>query len=196
MCATRHAVMTAILIGAFALADAAFAIDWAKANTDARAYESPAVPRPQSASEQPTNAASLASNAYVITSFQQRTAAFAWQAYTTRIIFWMVISLVMIGVVFSAAQFWIALKRGDVAAPQELTISLQQVTVKSQFLGVVTLALALGFFYLYLVTVYPIVTVGDCENAAPGVTTASNSPRPRFKFELQHRRGGIIARAA
>jgi hypothetical protein len=40
------------------------------------------------------------------------------------------------------------------------------VKIRSQFLGVVTLALSLAFFYLYLKTVYPIVEIADAPPAA------------------------------
>ena len=104
---------------------------------------------------------------YTITALRQRTAAFAWQAFASKIIFWLVVILVLSGIAFSGIQFWFGLRRGTAADTGEVNVSLEGVKVRSQFLGVVTLALSLAFFYLYLRTVYPIVEGGRTE--APSV---------------------------
>ena len=102
-----------------------------------------------------------AADANAIAAYRQRTEAFAWQAFASKIIFWVVVVLVVSGIAFSGIQFWFGLRRGTTAESEELDLSVEGVKVRSQFLGVVTLALSLAFFYLYLKTVYPIVEVGD-----------------------------------
>ena len=67
--------------------------------------------------------------------------------------------LVGSGVVFAAIQFRAGLKRPRSAAPDEATqidLSAGSVKVSSPVLGVIILVISLGFFYLYLVYVYPI----------------------------------------
>jgi hypothetical protein len=44
-------------------------------------------------------------DAYTIAALQQRTAAFAWQAFASKIIFWLVVVLVLSGIAFSGIQF-------------------------------------------------------------------------------------------
>lgn len=100
-------------------------------------------------------------DAYRIAALQQRTAAFAWQAFASTIIFWLVVVLVLSGIAFSGIQFWFGLRRGTPEDSGEVDVSLDGLKVRSQFLGVVTLALSLAFFYLYLKTVYPIVEAAD-----------------------------------
>ena len=105
-------------------------------------------------------------DAYAIAALHQRTAAFAWQAFASTIIFWLVVVLVLSGIAFSGIQFWFGLRRGTPDDSSEVDVSLDGLKVRSQFLGVVTLALSLAFFYLYLKTVYPIVEAADTTAAA------------------------------
>jgi hypothetical protein len=115
----------------------------------------------ESASAGVTAKAQEAYDAYTIAALRQRTAAFAWQAFASTIIFWLVVVLVLSGIAFSGIQFWVGLRRGTPADSTEVDVSLDGLKVRSQFLGVVTLALSLAFFYLYLKTVYPIVEAAD-----------------------------------
>ena len=71
----------------------------------------------------------------------------------------MVLALVLAGVAFSALQFGFALRRKTDFSDAEIAMSMEGVKVRSQFLGVITLALSLAFFYLYLKTVYPIMEI-------------------------------------
>ena len=97
----------------------------------------------------------------------QRARAFAWQHFSTQVIFFAVLGLVVVGVTFAWMQFRLDLKKpaagtrspgaGAAGQPEhEVEISPQGIKVSSPVLGVVILALSLGFFYLYLVYVYPI----------------------------------------
>lgn len=93
---------------------------------------------------------------------------FEWQLYSSRVIFWVVLSLVAIGIFFSGVQFYKALR-----APQpntkserlseltELEISARGLKVSSPVLGVIILVISLAFLYLFLVHVYPIKHVRD-----------------------------------
>jgi hypothetical protein len=98
---------------------------------------------------------------FYIATLRHRLAVFAWQALAAKIIFAVVITLVLSGLLLAALQFYLGLRRGSSEVTQELELSLQGVKVRSQFLGVITLALSLAFFYLYLSTVYPVMPVGQ-----------------------------------
>ncbi len=94
--------------------------------------------------------------------FEHRQAVFAWQLFSSKIIFWLVVGLVTAGIYFSWLQFRAALPRqGGEAAPAETTIEATAggIKVSSPVLGVIILVLSLAFFYLYLVHVYPITEI-------------------------------------
>jgi hypothetical protein len=87
-----------------------------------------------------------------------------WQHISSRIIFAIVLSLVVIGVYFAWRQFSAALISGTGGTGAEMPTSTVEigskgVKVSSPVLGVIILTLSLGFFYLYLVFVYPIVEI-------------------------------------
>ncbi len=106
-------------------------------------------------------------------SFAYRSRVFEWQLFSSRLIFTVVVLLVLAGLTFAAIQFQVAMitaKRPRANAPSgersdaspilplatQLEISAKGIIVNSSVLGVIVLALSLGFFYLYLVYVYPI----------------------------------------
>jgi hypothetical protein len=92
---------------------------------------------------------------YRISGYNHRDAVFAWQFFSSKIIFWVVLLIVAAGILFSAIQFFrpAASEKSEVT---EMEASLQGVKVSSPILGVVILTLSIAFFYLYLVYVYPI----------------------------------------
>jgi hypothetical protein len=99
--------------------------------------------------------------AYRISGLQHRRRVFEWQLQSSKVIFATVLILVASGVVFAAIQFYVGLKRtvGPRPAPEhvtELDLSTAGVKVSSPVLGVIILVISLGFFYLYLVYIYPI----------------------------------------
>jgi|ERR1044071_1360260 hypothetical protein len=160
--------MRSILFGALVLSfcaiavvHASAAVDWARAEDDALISEQCSSPglsnNPPVTASQPDPRIS-AYEKYYQASLEHRVAVFAWQATANKLIFALVVTLVLSGLVFAAIQFYVALRRGPSELTQELELSLQAVKVKSQFLGVITLVLSLAFFYLYLWQVYPIVT--------------------------------------
>jgi hypothetical protein len=92
--------------------------------------------------------------------YQQRLRVFHWQHGSSIAIFVVVLGLVMLGMYFAWMQFH-RLGPASVLPPEpseasEIELGLQKVRVRSSVLGVLILALSLGFFYLYLAFVYPI----------------------------------------
>lgn len=93
---------------------------------------------------------------YKTQGFGHRSKVFAWQYYSSIVIFGMVVLLVGAGFYFSWVQF-----RRDLTVPggaegTELELSAQGIKVQSSILGVIILVVSLAFLYLYLVYVYPI----------------------------------------
>lgn len=91
--------------------------------------------------------------------YRHRGDTLRWQLLSTKITFVVVVLLVLTGVVFSGIQFRIALqglRKGREPETTEVRLSGQGIEVRSSILGVVLLVISLGFFYLYLVYVYPI----------------------------------------
>jgi hypothetical protein len=97
---------------------------------------------------------------------------YQWQLWSSKVIFWVVNLIVFSGIVFSAIQFGFGLARRERQQVEEAGLSLKGLKVKSHFLGVVTLAISLAFFYLYLKTVYPIT-----DNNAPDARPASTGQK-------------------
>lgn len=93
--------------------------------------------------------------------YQHRQGDFKWQHYSTIIIFVAVLTLVFSGIYFAYVQFHTDLKLKELPTAlggekSEVELSLKGMKVSSPVLGVVILVVSLGFFYLYLVYVYPI----------------------------------------
>ena len=85
---------------------------------------------------------------------------FAWQLFSSRVIFWVVLSLVGLGMYFAAKQFQHGLRtafgKTNESDVTEFAASLAGVRVRSPVLGVIILVISFAFFYLYLRFVYPI----------------------------------------
>jgi len=84
--------------------------------------------------------------------FRER--SFQWQLWSSKIAFWVTMTLVGGGLVFSGAQLFVGLKS------PETKFSFLGLEISSPVVGLVILAMSLTFFYLYLVHVYPISEVG------------------------------------
>lgn len=82
---------------------------------------------------------------------------FAWQHVSTIIIFAVVIGLVLAGIWFAWKQF--ERDKDKPATENTLELTAKGLKITSSVLGVIILTLSLGFFYLYLVYVYPIQEV-------------------------------------
>ena len=136
-----------------------------------------------------TTELSRAETAYQIFSYAHAQKTFEWQYWSGKVIFWVVLLLVGVGVVFSSVQFYVGLlpsrirsaettggkndssgsATGDQAAT-EFEASLHGVKLKSSVLGLLILAVSLVFFYLYLIYVYPITNVEDVTHPLPAAT--------------------------
>ena len=82
-----------------------------------------------------------------------RESVLKWQHLSTQIILFVVLILVAMGLYFA----WVQFQNGAASqASNKIEISLEGVKVSSPVLGVIILTLSLGFFYLYLVYVYPL----------------------------------------
>lgn len=92
--------------------------------------------------------------------FAHRRNVFIWQLVSSVVIFVVVILLMMAGVYFSWIQFQQGLNENEQGADQDMTTNLEVsgsgFKISSPILGVIILVISLGFFYLYLVHVYPI----------------------------------------
>ncbi len=108
---------------------------------------------------------------YYAKGLARRTGVYEWNNFSTKVIFFVVLSLVAVGVYFSWKQFF-----GMTVKPQknevegqlanktedgdrlvtELEMGLSGIKVKSPILGVILLTVSLAFFYLYLKYVYPV----------------------------------------
>jgi hypothetical protein len=96
--------------------------------------------------------------------YSHRQSVFEWQLISSKIIFVVVLILVFAGIYFAAIQFHYGLRQPATAKKEETDVtefvfSIKEFKVRSPVLGVIVLALSLGFFYLYLVYVYPIENV-------------------------------------
>lgn len=104
--------------------------------------------------------------------FEHRKEVFAWQLFSAKIIFGVVIFLVLVGVYFSWVQFHKKMVEpsgnsvsdttagttpsGDAAEVTTISASAKEIKVSSPVLGVIILVISLLFFYLYLIYVFPI----------------------------------------
>lgn len=97
---------------------------------------------------------------------QNRRSIISRQQSTGTIIFIAVLLLVAAGMLFSAIQFYMAVKAAgrsgvtpDAAAPTSFKASLAGIEISSSILGVIILTVSLAFFYLYLVHVFPLTVI-------------------------------------
>lgn len=101
--------------------------------------------------------------AYLETQLEHRIRVFWWQHFFSKIIFVVVMIVVAIGLYFAWRQFSATPEAQKESDSPELSstveIGASGIKVQSPVLGVVILTLSLGFLYLYLVHVYPIVEI-------------------------------------
>ena len=96
---------------------------------------------------------------YRVSGFDHRKKVFAWQLYSSKLIFWSVLLLVLAGIAFSGLQFYKSFVEKSSHSNESVTefeASAKGIKVTSPVLGVIILVISLAFFYLYLVYVYPI----------------------------------------
>jgi len=89
--------------------------------------------------------------------FEHRSKVFEWQLFSSKLLFIIVIVLVFAGIYFAAVQFYAGLKeKKEKSEATTLSLSSSGIEVSSPVIGLIILTLSLGFFYLYLVYVFPI----------------------------------------
>jgi hypothetical protein len=94
---------------------------------------------------------------------------FAWQFYSSLVLFLVVLALVAAGLYFAYMQFKLSFHTADSKfEKEEVTLSAHGLVLKSSFLGVVILAFSLAFFFLYLRYVYPISATDPGQSVATG----------------------------
>ena len=94
--------------------------------------------------------------AYNHWTLEHRKRAFEWQQTSTYGIFGVVLAMVVAGVVLA----WLQFKRGEPGGNHTIKLSTKGIELSSPFLGLMILAMSLGFFYLYIVHVYELTEVG------------------------------------
>jgi len=100
---------------------------------------------------------------YMTHGYKHRKNVFSWQLVSSKIIFFVVIFLVLMGIYFAWLQFIHVLRKRDLTKTlaeelrTELTASGKEIKVSSPVLGVIILLISLMFFFLYLKYVYPII---------------------------------------
>jgi hypothetical protein len=93
--------------------------------------------------------------------FSQRQKGYEWNHFSTIVIFWVVIIIVMTGVILSIMEFQ---KDLNAAEPTALKFSFKDgIEITSSVIGILLLTFSLVFFYLYLKQVYPIVEAENVE---------------------------------
>lgn len=91
----------------------------------------------------------LKTRAHLVSALEQ-------QAVRGEILFWTAMVMVALGLVAAALQFWLAWRRNFDSVSTEISISHNQISIKTAWLGVFLLAMSMGFLTLYLTLVYPI----------------------------------------
>lgn len=92
---------------------------------------------------------------------EHRKDVFAWQLFSAKLIFCIVLVVVGTGIALAIIQFRAELeqvRKGKATGMtrSELEASVQGVKVSSSIVGIIILTLSLAFFYFYLVHIYPI----------------------------------------
>lgn len=92
---------------------------------------------------------------------------FRQQFYISGAIFLLVIALVGVGVYFAFVQFQLGKIAGNAAMERtDLELGASGLKISSSVLGLLVLALSMGFFFLYLKYVYPISVLNPAANVS------------------------------
>lgn len=103
--------------------------------------------------------AQIARYEYYVFGLNNRRNVLQWQNISSYVIFVIVLTLVTVGVYFAWKQFSISLEEKGSESISTVEIGATGLKVSSPVLGVVILVISLGFFYLYLVHVYPVIEI-------------------------------------
>jgi hypothetical protein len=101
---------------------------------------------------------------YSVFAWQNRRDAFAWQAWSTKVLFWVVIIVVLAGLYLSWMQFYFAhnaplkVDKPSNDKPSNgvntVEVNTSGVKITSNVIGLIILTLSIVFFFLYLKFVY------------------------------------------
>lgn len=96
---------------------------------------------------------------FSIVQFQRANKVLAWQTTSGKIIFWIVVTIVMFGIILSGIQFYLSAKSNFDMPKSEINLSYKGIRLHSSVLGLLILIISIAFFYLYLNYVYPVSTL-------------------------------------
>jgi hypothetical protein len=101
-----------------------------------------------------------------------RKAVFRWQLIASYLVLGIVALVTLAGLVFSAAQLYMALRLSQPQPNIDLELSASKVRITSSVIGVVVLTLSIVFLFLFLERIYDIQEIGGPSPPveAPGAT--------------------------
>jgi hypothetical protein len=113
----------------------------------------------------------------LLTDFSIRRSTLVEQQIEGRIILWMVVAITLSGVALAGLQLVAAYRlastgHGDLAAPQEITLEQNKISLKSSVTGLMILVISFGFFMVYIVWVY---TVKELKQESPEVANLTTN---------------------
>ena len=97
--------------------------------------------------------------------------SFEWQFWTSIVIFLAVLAMMLSGLYFSYMQFKMA-KRAE--TPTHIKLGKDGFEISSSVIGLLILFISMGFFYMYLSTVYPITEVIGASSSQTSESRPSN----------------------
>jgi hypothetical protein len=100
-----------------------------------------------------------------------RKAVFRWQLIASYLVLGIVAVVTLAGLVFSAAQLYMALRLSQPQPNIDLELSASKVRITSSVIGVVVLTLSIVFLFLFLERIYDIQELG----APPAAATADGA---------------------
>lgn len=103
----------------------------------------------------------LARYHHAIDLLAHRQAVFRWQLIASYVVLVIVGLVTLAGLVFSAAQLFIALRLSQPQPNIDLEISASKVRITSSVVGVVVLTLSIVFLFLFLDRIYEIREIGS-----------------------------------
>jgi hypothetical protein len=94
--------------------------------------------------------------AYDLFAVQHDIDVLQWDSFNTKFVFWIVISLVLVGIISSLLHFYLGLFEKEKGQQIRLRISTKGLEIKTSLVGLVLLLMSFGFLTLYMITAYPI----------------------------------------
>ncbi|WP_243350088.1 hypothetical protein [Parabacteroides sp. FAFU027] len=97
---------------------------------------------------------------YQIDKFKRNKAKLEWQYTSSKIIFYFVLLIVMLGLILATLHFIQTFKNlkslNRNKDESEIEVSIQGIKINTSIIGIMILGFSLAFFYLYLIYVYPL----------------------------------------